>query len=486
MPMELSYQAQALAAIMAVVVTLWVTEVLPLPVTALLGVAACVVAGVAPMREAFGPFSQPLVFLFIGSFILAEAIRVHGLDRRLAYGVLGMRWIDGRPTRILAAVAFVSAVVSAFISNTATTAMMVAIVTGMLAAIEEADRTSARRLAPEFATGLLLGVAYAASIGGLATPIGTPPNVIGLAFIRQELGVEISFFGWCAVGTPIAALLVSFAVVVLARLFPAGVRRVEGLGALVAAERRRQGAWTTAQRSTAIAFGVTVALWVVPGILAVVLGQGHPVCGWLKQRMPEGLAALVGAILLFILPGNRRADGGRQRVLEWSEAARIDWGIILLYGGGMALGEMAFSTGLAEWIGRSLTGWLPPGGGLPLLLAAAVVAVACSEFTSNTASATMVVPVAIALARATGGDPLLPALAATFAASLGFMMPVSTPCNAIVYGTGRIALRSMLRGGAIIDVAGALLVTAAVLVMGRFLTGGEQQPQNAPSMTAPH
>ncbi|MDA1040098.1 MAG: SLC13 family permease, partial [Planctomycetota bacterium] len=269
MPMDLSFQAQALAAIMAVVVVLWVTEALPLPVTALLGGTACVVAGVAPMREAFGPFSQPLVFLFIGSFILAEAIRVHGLDRRLAYGVLGMRWIDGRPTRILAAVAFVSAVVSAFISNTATTAMMVAIVTGMLAAIEEADRTSARRLAPEFATGLLLGVAYAASIGGLATPIGTPPNVIGLAFIRQELGVEISFFGWCVLGVPIAALLVSFAVVLLARLFPAGVQRVEGLDRLVAAERSRQGAWTTAQRSTAIAFGITVALWVVPGILAL-------------------------------------------------------------------------------------------------------------------------------------------------------------------------------------------------------------------------
>ena len=484
--MDLSYQAQALAAIMVFVVALWVTEALPLPISALLGVAACVVSGVAPMNEAFGAFAQPLIFLFIGSFMLAEAIRVHGLDRRLAYGVLGMRWIQGRPTRILAAVAFVSALVSAFISNTATTAMMVSIVAGMLAAIEEADRASKQKLAPEFATGLFLCVAYAASIGGLATPIGTPPNVIGLTFIRQELNVDITFFGWCAIGFPIAASLVTVAVILLSRLFPANVQQVEGLETLVSEEQSKQGAWNRAQKSTAVAFGVTVTLWVIPGVIALLFGQEYFLYKWFKLHIPEGLAALCGAILLFILPGNTRADGSCSRVLEWHEAAGIDWGVILLYGGGMALGEMAFSTGLAEWIGLNLTGWLPPGGGLPLLAMAAVVAVACSEFTSNTASATMVVPVAIALARATGGDPLLPAIAATFAASLGFMMPVSTPCNAIVYGTGRISLKAMIRGGVIIDVIGALLVTAAVLVLGRFLTSMEQQSaQNPPSMTAP-
>ncbi|MEO1992239.1 MAG: DASS family sodium-coupled anion symporter [Pirellulales bacterium] len=484
--MDLSYQAQALAAIMVFVVALWVTEALPLPISALLGVAACVVSGVAPMNEAFRAFSQPLIFLFIGSFMLAEAIRVHGLDRRLAYAVLGMRWIQGRPTRILAAVAFVSALVSAFISNTATTAMMVSIVAGMLAAIEEADRTSEQQLSPDFATGLFLCVAYAASIGGLATPIGTPPNVIGLTFIRQELNVDITFFGWCAIGFPIAASLVTVAVILLSRLFPAHVQQVKGLDALVSEEQAKQGPWSRAQKSTAVAFGVTVTLWVIPGVIALLCGQEYFLYKWFKLHIPEGLAALCGAILLFILPGNTRADGSCLRVLEWHEAAGIDWGVILLYGGGMALGEMAFSTGLAEWIGLNLTGWLPPGGGVPLLAMAAVVAVACSEFTSNTASATMVVPVAIALARATGGDPLLPAIAATFAASLGFMMPVSTPCNAIVYGTGRISLRAMIRGGVIIDVIGAILVTAAVLVMGYFLTNEKQLPaQNPPSMTAP-
>ncbi|MCX7431406.1 MAG: SLC13 family permease, partial [Planctomycetia bacterium] len=189
----------------------------------------------------------------------------------------------------------------------------------------------------------------------------------------------------------------------------------------------------------------------------------------LSKRLPEGVVALVGAILLFLLPGNRDGDGHRRRALEWREA-RIDWDIVLLYGGGMALGELCFSTGLAGAIGQSITGWIPAGdwSGPVLVAVATVVAVVTSEFTSNVASANMVVPVVIALARATGVDPLMPALAATFASSLGFMMPVSTPCNAIVYGCGRVPLRAMMASGAIIDVVGAITVTAAMLLASRF------------------
>jgi sodium-dependent dicarboxylate transporter 2/3/5 len=182
--------------------------------------------------------------------------------------------------------------------------------------------------------------------------------------------------------------------------------------------------------------------------------------------MPEGVAALVGAILLFLLPGGAR-DGRRGPALSWNEA-RIDWGIVLLYGGGMALGELCFSTGLAKGVGGSITGWIPAGpwAGTVLVAVAAVVAVVTSEFTSNTASANMVVPVAIALAQASGGDALVAALAATFAASLGFMMPVSTPCNAIAYGSGRIPLRAMMKSGAVLDVAGVVVITAAMLLVG--------------------
>jgi sodium-dependent dicarboxylate transporter 2/3/5 len=179
----------------------------------------------------------------------------------------------------------------------------------------------------------------------------------------------------------------------------------------------------------------------------------------------ESVAAIVGAVLLFILPG-----GQGRRALQWEEAQRIDWGIILLYGGGMALGELSRSTGLADALGKSLTGWLPPGT-VMLITAATLMAVITSEFTSNTAIANIVVPVAMALAGASGGDPLTAALAATFAASLGFMMPVSTPCNAIVYGTGRIRLHDMIRSGAIIDLAGAVVITLVMLAVGRLWAG---------------
>jgi sodium-dependent dicarboxylate transporter 2/3/5 len=223
------------------------------------------------------------------------------------------------------------------------------------------------------------------------------------------------------------------------------------------------------QYSTAAAFAITVALWVLPGMLLVALGADHPLCRWLAQRLPEGVAALIGAILLFLLPGDRAAATGlRQRALSWRET-RIDWDIVLLYGGGMALGELCFSTGLAAALGQSITALIPAGdwSSVVLIAVAAMVAVVTSEFTSNTASANMVVPVVIALARATGNDPLPAALAATFAASLGFMMPVSTPCNALVYGSGRVPLKAMMASGAVIDVAGTLVVTAAMLIAGR-------------------
>jgi sodium-dependent dicarboxylate transporter 2/3/5 len=207
-----------------------------------------------------------------------------------------------------------------------------------------------------------------------------------------------------------------------------------------------------------------VILWVVPGVVGLVAGDQSDLFKLINGSYPESVAAVVGALLLFMLPGN---DGGR--AMTWKEAEQIDWGVVLLYGGGFALGVMSFQTGLAEAIGKELTGWLPIRGSLSLLIASAIVATIVSETTSNTASANMVVPVVIAIAKASGIDPLEPALGATFAASLGFMLPVSTPCNAIVYGSGYIPLGRMIRYGLLLDIVGVAVIVVLVRVLLPFL-----------------
>ncbi len=461
LPLEgLKPEAQRLAAVMAAVVVLWVTEALPLPVTALLGAAACVAVRVAPAREVFAPFAEPLMFLFIGSFILARAIFLHRLDRRLAFGVLSLRWVGARPARILFAFGAVTAFISAWISNTATTAMMFAIGMAILAFLFEQEQEGGARINRSYATALMLMTSFAASIGGLATPIGTPPNVIGLTFIREQVGVVFPFFKWALIGTPVVIILFIWLFAYLNWLSPAGVREIEGSREMLARERERLGAWTRGQRSTLVAFVATVALWVVPGVIALAWGDRSDLYQSINRSVPEAVAALVGAGLLFLLPG----DGGR-RAINWDEAVKIDWGVILLYGGGVALGTLSFQTGLAEAVGRGLTGLLPVSGGTGLLVAAVIVAVVTSEAASNTASATMVVPVVIAIARAQGADPLEPALGATMGASLGFMLPVSTPCNAIVYGSGYVPLARMIRYGILLDVVGVVVIVALVKLL---------------------
>jgi sodium-dependent dicarboxylate transporter 2/3/5 len=458
-------EAHRLAAVMAAVVILWVTEALPLPVTALAGAAACVVMRVAPARDVFAPFADPLMFLFIGSFIIARAIFLHRLDRRLAFGVLSIKWVGARPGRILVAFGAVTAFISAWISNTATTAMMFAIGMAILAFLFDNEREGGSPIDRRYATGLMLMTSFAASIGGLATPIGTPPNVIGLGFIRQLVGIEFPFFKWAMIGTPVVIILFLYLSFYLNLLCRAGVKEIEGSREMLTRERARLGAWTRGQKSTLIAFLATVALWVVPGFIALVAGDASALYQSVNRRVPEAVAAVAGAMLLFLLPGDRRGE----RAINWDEAVKIDWGVVLLYGGGFALGVLSFQTGLAEAIGYGLTKHLPITGGLSLLFASTLVATLTSEATSNTASANMVVPVVIAIARAAGADPLEPALGATMGASLGFMLPVSTPCNAIVYGSGYIPLTRMIRYGLLLDVVGVLVIVALVRLLVPFL-----------------
>ncbi len=238
---------------------------------------------------------------------------------------------------------------------------------------------------------------------------------------------------------------------------PAGVKQLEGSHELLNREKRQLGPWTTAQKSTLFAFLATATLWIVPGIVALAAGETSEAYKSVTACVPESVAALIGASLLFLLPGN---EG--HRAINWHQAKEIDWGVVLLYGGGFALGILSTDTGLAKAVGESLTTWIPLDDGLVLLAASTLVATLVSEVTSNTASANIVVPVVITVAKQLNVDPFEPALGATMGASLGFMLPVSTPCNAIVYGSGYIPLGRMIRYGVLLDIAGAVVVVVLV------------------------
>src|SRR5215218_932712 len=253
LPLEgLSAPAHHLAAVLAAVVVLWVTEALPLPVTALLGASACVVLQVAPARDVFAPFAAPLMSLFIGAFILARAIFIHGLDQRVAYAVLSLPWVGARPSRILLAFGAVTALISGWVSNTATTAMMFGIGLSILATLRGTGGPA--MFDPRYATALMLMTSFAASVGGLATPVGTPPNVIGIGFIRSQLHVEVPFFSWMLLGIPTVLVLFAFLYLYLNRVAPAGVRELPSGAELIRRERARLGPWTRGQRSVGIAF----------------------------------------------------------------------------------------------------------------------------------------------------------------------------------------------------------------------------------------
>ncbi len=465
-PLTVAPPAHRLAAVLAAVVVLWITEAIPMAMTAFLGVAAAVVLRVAPATQAFAPFADPLIFLFIGTFMLAQAIFHHGLDRRFAYAILGLRAVGARPGRVLAAYALVACGLSMWISNTATTAMMFPIGISLLHALESGEHGS--RLPPAYGTVLLLSTAFAASVGGLGTPVGTPPNLIGIGFIRRELGVELPFFSWMALAVPLVVVL--FAGMLLDLMVRGVPRRTKlhGVEQVIAANRATLGPWTRGQINTLVAFGITVLLWILPGILALVLGQEHPAYRQLVSALPEGVVALLGAGLLFVLPTDLRRH---EFTLSWEEAVNIDWWIVFLYGGGIALGTLAFKTGLAEALGHGLTDVLGVHTRFGLLVTSTAIATLLSETTSNTASANMVVPVVIAFARSADIDPVIPAIGATMGASLGFMLPVSTPTNAIVYGSGRIPLTAMMRHGIVLDVIGIVGIVVVIELLGPLVVG---------------
>ncbi|MDI6776325.1 MAG: DASS family sodium-coupled anion symporter [Syntrophales bacterium] len=462
----LTPKAHVLATILAWIVVWWITEPVPIPITALLGAVLCVVFDVASAKVAFAPFADPIIYLFLGSFILAEAMSIHGLDKRFGFGIMSLKWVGNSTGRILFAYGLICAFLSMWISNTATTAMMFPIGLGIIYAMGDIVEQQTGKVVDltrlRYGTGMMLMAAFASSTGGIGTPVGSPPNLIGIAMIENYCKVKIPFFQWMLFCIPLLVFLFIVLYFLMYCLHKPELANIEGSAEYLQRERAELGKWKPGERNALIAFLITVALWVIPGILAVIYSTGHPIYKAYSKMMPEGVAALIGAGLLFLLPVNWKE---RKFTISWKQATKIDWGTLLLFGGGITLGSLMFDTKLAEVIGTGLLKLSGAKSVWGITFASIFIAILVSETSSNTASANMVVPVMIALSMAAGVNPIPPAIGATLGASWGFMMPVSTPPNAIVYGSGMVPITKMIRAGIFFDIAGGIVLWVGLRIL---------------------
>jgi len=449
-PQGMTPEAWAVAALAGLMALWWITEAVPVAGTALLPALALPLLGVQGPVEAAAPYAHPLIFLFLGGFLIALSIERWGLHRRLALGLL--RRVGTRPDTLVGGFLLVPAALSMWLSNTATSLVMLPIGLSVTALLHSEGAGPAED--GEFDAALLLAIAYGASIGGMATLIGTPPNALLAAFLSESYGRQIGFAQWMAFGLPVSLLLLGAAWLVLTRVaFRVPHAPLPGAREIVTREAAGLGPMTGPEKRVAAVFAAVALLWLLRPQLGPWLPQG--------AELGDPGIALLGAIALFAMPSGR-APG--ERLLHWAATARLPWGVLILFGGGLSLADAIAGSGLATWIAdemRVLADW--PLAGVVAAVSGTVVML--TELTSNTATAATFLPLLAELAVALGHDPLLLAAPAAVAASCAFMLPVATPPNAIVYGSGRISMPQMARAGIWLNAMSTLLATAAALVL---------------------
>jgi len=442
------HNQRIVGAIFAAVVALWIGELIPIAATGLIGMCALIFIGGFKEKEVFAAFGDQIVPLFIGSFILAKAMEMSGVSDRFAYTILSQNWATKSASSLLLSLGWITCIISLLVSNTATTAMFLPIGLSLLKALHQHEKKGV-------ATAFMLMLTWGSSVA-FGFPVGTPPNLIGMAAIEKATGVQISFVQWMAFAMPITVIMVFVCWIVLKKMF---IRvPIDTSEAVVTAKKGLSdlGKMTVREKHVLIAFGVAFFLWVVPDLGALVLGQGHAISKFLKDGVPASVAALIAAGLLFVL----HHDG--KPAISWKEAVQIDWGIILVFGAGIALGQAMFTSGLAENLGKAAANASGAHSLWAITALATVCGVLLSEIASNTAAATVLVPVAIGLAKGAEVSPIPPALGVALGASLGFMLPISTAPNAIVYSSGLVSGKEMIKAGIIIDVVG-IIVTLGCL-----------------------
>ncbi len=437
----------------------WITEAIPIPATSLLPLVILPLFGVAKAREAAAPYADPNIFLFLGGFFIAKAMEAHGLHRRIALHILAALRSTSEAGVILGFM-LTTAFLSMWISNTATTMMMFP----MVMAVVALHRASSR----SFDKALLLGIAYSASIGGIATLVGTPPNIVFAGQARELAGIEVTFARWLAVGIPLVILFLPVAWWVLTRwVFRVERQSHPEFANLIQREKAALPPASVEEKFTLAVFLVVALLWIFRKSLNlgfVTLPGWSDLLG-IRKTVHDSTVAMLGALLLFAVP---LPKAKHRFVLDWETALRVPWGVVLLFGGGFSLARAFGTSGLSAWIGQALHGLA--GLPVPVIVAATAFLVTfLTELTSNTATATLLLPIAAAAARGLGLHPFVLMLPTTLSASCAFMLPVATPPNAIIFGSERLEIRDMARAGIWLNLMGVVLVTLVVLLFGRFL-----------------
>lgn len=437
----LGYAARATLAMTTWMALWWITEAVPIEATALLPLALFPLLGIATVPAAATPYASDIVFLFVGGFMLAAALQRWHVDQRIAWAIL--KRVGAREDFAIAGIMAATAFLSMWVSNTATAAMMLPIALALIAATHSAHS--------DFAKALLLALAYAASLGGIGTLIGSPPNGIAARFITQTYGIEFSFLDWLGLALPVMLVMLPLTWFMLTRvLFRVSTRGATHSEALAAQALSALGPLTSGARRSLVVFALTVLAWITRPLLSVIDIAGVRPFAWLS----DAWIALIAAVSLFVLPATR----GAGRLLNLRAAAQQPWRVLVLFGGGLSLAAAIQANGVAEFIASGaaqLRGWPT----LAILILVVAVSTFLSELTSNTAQVATMVPILAAAAPGLGIDPLLLILPATLAASCAFMMPVGTPPNAIVFGSGLISIACMCKTGLWLNFAAITAIT---------------------------
>lgn len=465
---EFSAAGRATLAVMVWMSTWWLTECVHVTVTALLPLALFPILQISDINQAAAPYADRLIFLYMGGFFLAMAMDHWGLGKRIA--LLTINFVGTKPHRIIAGFMLTTAVLSAFVSNTATAVMMVAIA-GNLTQLIHSEQNESKNPSKNFAICLMLGIAYSASIGGMATIIGTPPNSFLVGFLRDGIAepyrMDISFLKWMLLGVPVALILLPLTYAALIMLFRFQATEIEGGKQLIHHELKSLGRPKFAEWVVLILFSATVALWLSRSSLQKIELAWNGANWKPFVFLTDEAIVMLTSFLLFVIPCRQT----RQRfVLEWPTAQNLPWGILILFGGGLSLAAAVKANGVAEFIG-SQTVFL---ANLPfwfVLLVVVTGIIFLTELTSNVATTASLIPVLAALAPSLNIHPYLLIFPATFAASCAFMLPVATPPNAIVFGSGHLELKDMMRAGLVLNAISVVVLFLLTFAWLRLVLG---------------